>query len=43
MKAKIEDALSKVIGYVWITTFTIGSIAVLIAITKWFLSLIGVI
>ena len=42
MREKIEDKLARALGWMWITTFTIASVTALVAITKLFLSLIGV-
>lgn len=43
MKQKLENALSKTLGAIWVTTFTIASVTALIAIIKLFLKVVGVI
>lgn len=42
MKEKLMIALEKILGVVWIAIFVIGSVTALVAITKLFLNVVGV-
>lgn len=42
MKAKLEPIVANLLGYTWLGIVTLGSVSLLIATVKWFLSLVGV-